>query len=244
MNFSIVIQPLFLYLYLQIIKNQFTNKNMKTREILKIMCLAGLMTAAWTSSSAATVMETATLRTENITENTVKVKGVVLDYETKQPISGAVLLVKGNPTKNRTNSQGEFQLEVPSGTTVKVAFNPKYAPEDITLTADAENLTIELKKIVMPEFPGGKAAIFKYLAQNIRYPQKAAKNGTQGLVALQFYVDTDGSIDDITVVRGVSRELNEEAKRVIKKMPKWKPGTIGGEPARIQFTLPVQFRLK
>jgi hypothetical protein len=125
MNFSIVIQPLFLYLYLQIIKNQFTNKNMKTREILKIMCLAGLMTAAWTSSSAATVMETATLRTENITENTVKVKGVVLDYETKQPISGAVLLVKGQAKQTQTNNQGEFQLEVPSGTTVKVAFNPK-----------------------------------------------------------------------------------------------------------------------
>ena len=217
---------------------------MKTRELLKIVCLTGLMTAVWTSSSAATVMETATLRTENITENTVKVKGVVLDYETKQPIHRAALLIKGQDKPIQTNNQGEFQLEVPSGTTVKVAFNQEYTTEDITLTTDAENLTVELKKIVMPEYPGGKAAIFKYLAQNIRYPKEAAKNGTQGRIILQFYVETDGSINDIKVVKGVSWDLNDEAKRVIKKMPKWKPGTIGGEPARILFTLPVEFRLR
>ena len=217
---------------------------MKTRELLKIVCIAGLMTAAWTSSSAATIMETATLRTENITENTVKVKGVVLDYETKQPIHRAALLIKGQDKPIQTNNQGEFQLEVPSGTTVKVAFNQEYTTEDITLTTDAENLTVELKKIVMPKYPGGLAECMKFLAQNIRYPKKARENGTQGRVVVQFYVETDGSIDDIKIVNSVSWELNDEAKRVIKKMPKFKPGTIGGEPARMQSTLPVMFRLK
>ena len=217
---------------------------MKTRELLKTMCIAGLMTAAWTSSSAATVMETATLRTENITENTVKVKGLVLDYETKQPIHRAALLIKGQDKPIQTNNQGEFQLEVPSGTTVKVAFNQEYTTEDITLTADAENLTVELKKIVMPKYPGGLAECMKFLSKNIRYPKKARENGTQGRVVVQFYVETDGSIDDIKIVNSVSWELNDEAKRVIKKMPKFKPGTIGGEPARMQSTLPVMFRLK
>ena len=216
---------------------------MKTRELLKIVCLTGLMTAAWTSSSAATVMETATLRTENITENTVKVKGVVVDYETKQPIHRAALLIKGQDKPIQTNSQGEFQLEVPSGTTVKVAFNQEYTTEDITLTADAENLTVELKKIVMPKYPGGLAECMKFLSKNIRYPKKARENGTQGRVVVQFYVETDGSIDDIKIVNSVSWELNDEAKRVIKKMPKFKPGTIGGEPARMQSTLPIMFRL-
>ena len=216
---------------------------MKTRELLKTMCIAGLMTAAWTSSSAATVMETATLRTENITENTVKVKGVVQDYETKQPISGALFLLKGKVTKNRTNSQGEFQLEGQQGDTIKVAFNQEYTTEDITLTADAENLTVELKKIVMPKYPGGLAECMKFLSKNIRYPKKARENGTQGRVVVQFYVETDGSIDDIKIVNSVSWELNDEAKRVIKKMPKFKPGTIGGEPARMQSTLPIMFRL-
>ena len=216
---------------------------MKTRELLKIVCLTGLMTAAWTSSSAATVMETATLRTENITENTVKVKGVVQDYETKQPIHRAALLIKGQDKPIQTNSQGEFQLEVPSGTTVKVAFNQEYTTEDITLTADAENLTVELKKIVMPKYPGGLAECMKFLSKNIRYPKKARENGTQGRVVVQFYVETDGSIDDIKIVNSVSWELNDEAKRVIKKMPKFKPGTIGGEPARMQSTLPIMFRL-
>ena len=216
---------------------------MKTRELLKTMCIAGLMTAAWTSSSAATVQETATLRTENITENTVKVKGLVLDYETKQPIHRAALLIKGQDKPIQTNSQGEFQLEVPSGTTVKVAFNQEYTTEDITLTADAENLTVELKKIVMPKYPGGLAECMKFLSKNIRYPKKARENGTQGRVVVQFYVETDGSIDDIKIVNSVSWELNDEAKRVIKKMPKFKPGTIGGEPARMQSTLPIMFRL-
>ena len=216
---------------------------MKTRELLKTMCIAGLMTAVWTSSSAATVMETATLRTENITENTVKVKGVVLDYETKQPIHRAALLIKGQDKPIQTNNQGEFQLEVPSGTTVKVAFNQEYTTEDITLTADAENLTVELKKIVMPKYPGGLAECMKFLSKNIRYPKKARENGTQGRVVVQFYVETDGSIDDIKIVNSVSWELNDEAKRVIKKMPKFKPGTIGGEPARMQSTLPIMFRL-
>ena len=216
---------------------------MKTRELLKTMCIAGLMTAAWTSSSAATVMETATLRTENITENTVKVKGVVLDYETKQPISGAVFLLKGNPTKNRTNSQGEFQLEGQQGDTIKVALNQEYTTENIILTADAENLTVELKKVVMPEYPGGPAECMKFLSKNIRYPKKARENGTQGRVVVQFVVDKDGSIDDIKIVKSVSWELNDEAKRVVKRMPKFKPGTIGGEPVRMRFTMPIMFRL-
>ena len=216
---------------------------MKTRELLKIVCLTGLMTAAWTSSRAATEMETATLRTENITENTVKVKGVVVDYETKHPIHRAALLIKGQDKPIQTNNQGEFQLEVPSGTTVKVAFNQEYTTEDITLTADAENLTVELKKIVMPKYPGGLAECMKFLSKNIRYPKKARENGTQGRVVVQFYVETDGSIDDIKIVNSVSWELNDEAKRVIKKMPKFKPGTIGGEPARMQSTLPIMFRL-
>ena len=216
---------------------------MKTRELLKIVCLSGLMTAAWTSSSAATVMETATLRTENITENTVKVKGVVQDYETKQPIHRAALLIKGQDKPIQTNNQGEFQLEGQQGDTIKVALNQEYTTENIILTADAENLTVELKKIVMPEYPGGLAECMKFLSKNVRYPKKARENGTQGRVVVQFYVETDGSIDDIKIVNSVSWELNDEAKRVIKKMPKFKPGTIGGEPARMQSFLPIMFRL-
>lgn len=216
---------------------------MKTQEWLKIMCMAGLMTAAWTGSSAATAMETAADRTENVTENVVKVKGVVVDYETKQPIGGAVFTRKGKASSNRTNSQGEFQLEGNQGDTIVVALDREYAPENIILTADAEDLTIELKKVVMPEFPGGMAACMQYLAQNVRYPKKARENGVQGRVIVQFVVDKDGSIDNIKIVRGITWDLNDEAKRVVKKMPKWKPGTIGGEPARIQFTLPIVFRL-
>lgn len=216
---------------------------MKTQKWLKIMCMAGLMTAAWTGSSAATAMGTAADRTENVTENVVKVKGIVRDYETKEPIGGAVFLLKGKPTKNRTNSQGEFQLEGNLGDTIVVALDKDYTTENIILTADAEDLTIELKKVVLPLFPGGVTEGLKFVSKNMKYPKKARMNGVQGRVVVQFWVEPDGSISDIKIVEGVSWDLNDEAKRIVKKMPKFQPGTIGGEPVRMKSALPIMFRL-
>lgn len=218
-------------------------KNMKTQKWMKITCMAELMTAAWTGSSAATISDTAADKTEQVTEHIIKAKGVVVDYETKQPISGAVFTQKGKATMSRTNSHGEFQLEGQQGDTVKVALDQSYVMENIILTADAEDLVIELKKMVLPQYPGGMAECMKFLAQNIKYPKKARENGVQGRVIVQFWVETDGSIDDIKIVKGVSWDLNDEAKRVVKKMPKFKPGTVGGEPTRMQFNMPIIFRL-
>ena len=217
---------------------------MKTREFLKIMCMAGLLTAAWTSGSAATVTGTAANPTEQVTQDVVTVKGVVMDQETKQPISGAKIVYKGKLTSIKTNNQGEFEFTARSGETILVTHNPEYAPESITLTANAEDLTIELKKIVYPEYPGGRTACLKFLAKNIKYPIEAHMNGVQGRVVLQFWVETDGSIGDIKVVKSVSPDLDKEAIRVVKSMPKFKPGTIGGEIARVPFTMPIIFRLK
>jgi protein TonB len=125
-----------------------------------------------------------------------------------------------------------------------VAFNQEYTTEDITLTVDTEDLTIELKRMVPHEYPGGPAECMKFLSKNIRYPKTAWKNKVQGRVIVQFWVETDGSISDVKVVKGVSWDLNDEAIRVVKSMPNFKPGTVGGEPARIQFTLPIIFRLQ
>ena len=201
------------------------------------------MTAAWTGSNAATTLGTAADRTENVTENVVKVKGVVRDYETKEPISGAVFLLKGKPTKNRTNTQGEFQLEGNLGDTIVVALDKDYTTENIILTAAAEDLTIELKKVVLPLFPGGVTEGLKFVSKNMKYPKKARMNGVQGRVVVQFWVEPDGSISDIKIVEGVSWDLNDEAKRIVKKMPKFQPGTIGGEPVRMKSALPIMFRL-
>lgn len=96
---------------------------------------------------------------------------------------------------------------------------------------------------VQPEFPGGFAALNKYLSQNIVYPQIAADNGVHGKVIVGFVVEKDGSISQIKVLRGVDPELDKEAMRVVKSMPKWKPGQQQGRAVRARFTLPVTFQL-
>lgn len=95
----------------------------------------------------------------------------------------------------------------------------------------------------MPEFPGGMAECMKFLSKNIKYPKEAQKNGEQGRVVLQFVVDRDGSITDVEVARSVSPSIDKEAIRVIKKMPKWTPGTLHEKPVRVRYTLPIMFRL-
>lgn len=95
-----------------------------------------------------------------------------------------------------------------------------------------------------PEFPGGQAAMMKFLSENIKYPVIAQENGIQGRVICNFVVERDGSITDVQVVRGVDPSLDKEAVRVIQSMPRWKPGMQRGKPVRVRFTLPVVFRLQ
>lgn len=94
----------------------------------------------------------------------------------------------------------------------------------------------------MPEFPGGLSAMNLYLSRNIRYPEDALKKGIQGKVIIRFVVDKTGELDDIQVIRSIYPSLDAEAKRVIKAMPKWKPGKQNGRVVRTSFTIPVSFR--
>ena len=97
----------------------------------------------------------------------------------------------------------------------------------------------------MPEFPGGQQALFKYLSENVKYPMIAQENGIQGRVICQFVVNKDGSIVDVEVVRsGGDPSLDKEAIRVIKSMPKWKPGKQRGKAVRVKYTVPVNFKLQ
>lgn len=93
-------------------------------------------------------------------------------------------------------------------------------------------------------FPGGQAALMTWLSENIRYPVIAQENGIQGRVILQFVVSSDGTIDDIKVVRGVDPSLDREATRLVSEMPKWIPGRQGGRAVKVRFTLPIVFRLQ
>ena len=93
------------------------------------------------------------------------------------------------------------------------------------------------------EYPGGMAALQEYLAANCHYPKEAQEKGQQGVVMLEFVVETDGRISCIKVLRSVVSFLDEEAIRVVKAMPKWKPGENNGQPCRSYFQLPITFTL-
>jgi TonB family protein len=96
---------------------------------------------------------------------------------------------------------------------------------------------------VMPEYPGGVNEMMKFLAENIKYPTVAKENGISGKVYVTFIVEKDGLIGDITILRGIGAGCDEEAIRVIKMMPKWKPGTQRGQAVRVQYNLPIKFAL-
>lgn len=96
----------------------------------------------------------------------------------------------------------------------------------------------------MPSFPGGNGALMSYLANNIKYPVVAQENGVQGRVTVSFVVERDGSISDVRVARSVDPSLDREAQRVVKSMPRWKPGKQNGSAVRVKYTVPVVFRLQ
>ena len=96
----------------------------------------------------------------------------------------------------------------------------------------------------MPSFPGGQGALMSFLSSNIKYPVVAQENGVQGRVIVGFVVERDGSITDVKVMRSVDPSLDREAQRVVKAMPRWKPGKQNGSAVRVKYTVPVVFRLQ
>ena len=96
----------------------------------------------------------------------------------------------------------------------------------------------------MPQFPGGDAALMKFLSSHINYPPMAAENNVQGKVILQFVVEKDGKVGEVKLARSVDKDLDKEAIRVVKLLPKFTPGRQNGQPVRVWYTLPVQFKLQ
>ena len=118
------------------------------------------------------------------------------------------------------------------------------APVEAPVEEEEEEVVFVVVE-TMPEFPGGQQALFKYLSENVKYPVIAQENGIQGRVICQFVVNKDGAIVDVEVVRsGGDASLDKEAVRVIKSMPKWKPGKQRGKAVRVKYTVPVNFRLQ
>ncbi|MEE2953732.1 MAG: energy transducer TonB [Bacteroidota bacterium] len=95
----------------------------------------------------------------------------------------------------------------------------------------------------MPIFPGGDLGLMKYIQRNVRYPAIAKEYNITGKVYVSFIVDKQGSVTNVKVVRGVDKNLDAEAVRVVKSLPKYKPGKQRGKPVRVMFTIPINFTL-
>jgi protein TonB len=96
----------------------------------------------------------------------------------------------------------------------------------------------------MPEYPGGIQALFEYLSQNVKYPSDAENQKVEGRVIATFIVETDGTINNVEVVKPVFPSLDAEAIRVLSGMPKWTPGKQSGKEVRVKYTVPINFNLK
>ena len=95
----------------------------------------------------------------------------------------------------------------------------------------------------MPEFPGGDLGLMKYIQRNVKYPPIAKEYNITGKVYVSFIVDKSGAVTNVKIVRGVDKNLDAEALRVVKSLPKYKPGKQRGQPVRVMFTIPINFTL-
>lgn len=114
-------------------------------------------------------------------------------------------------------------------------------PVRATVTKSTEIFTVVEKN---PEYPGGDEALYQFIASNIQYPEAAKADGKGGMVYLTFVIETDGTISDVKVLRSPHPALGEEAVRVVRLMPKWKPGKQRGKKVRVQYNLPINFQLQ
>ena len=154
-------------------------------------------------------------------------------------------------------------VEMPKQTTQLEIVQDDVEVEDIEINADVDQNEVieeyvpveveeeevqeqEIFQIVeeMPAFPGGEAKLMEYVAKNIKYPQIARETGIQGRVFVGFVVEPDGSVSNVKVLRGIGGGCDEEAMRVVKSMPKWKPGKQRGKAVRVSYMLPVNFKLQ
>ena len=122
------------------------------------------------------------------------------------------------------------------------------------VTTDVETIELEPKEsntevmLVNPEkmplFPGGEEKLYKYLGKSITYPDSLKYTGVQGKVYVRFFVEKDGSVSDIKVIRGLGKEFDETVMNAIRKMPKWTPAEQGGKKVRVKYTIPIMFNLR
>lgn len=98
-------------------------------------------------------------------------------------------------------------------------------------------------KEVLPKYPGGEAEMYKFISKNLKYPKSAMEEAIEGTVLVRFFIDKEGNVINPKVIKDIGYGCGEEALRVVKKMPKWTPGTLGDKPIKVSMMLPFQFKI-
>ena len=172
-------------------------------------------------------------RISMITKNQ-KVKGSVIKVLLTLPVFALLILLNTQCDNTKPNEEKQQTTVTETETILE---QPVYDTEAATLQDSIYRVTE-----VMPEYPGGPNEMMKYLQENIKYPQSAKDNKIEGRVYVTFVVEKDGSITNATVLRGIDKECDAEALRVVSSMPKWTPGQHKGEVVRTQFTIPIYYK--
>ncbi len=167
---------------------------------------------------------------------TVQVTQIAIVDDVKNEVMEMEQQLEDNTARGVVNQEGSDDADkfkaVQEAVVVK---EPEPAPKEDEVFVAVEQ---------QAEFPGGQAALMKWLSSNIRYPEAAQQNDVQGRVIVKFIVEKDGSVSQAQIVKGVDKDLDKEALRVVNKMPKWQAGKNNGVAVRSYFTLPVNFKLQ
>ncbi len=156
----------------------------------------------------------------------------LLKYMLLLPLVGGLLFVN-NMQAQQNKKFGENVPEV-----VVVGYNDSNGKQE-----NPKDKNVYEKVEEVPQFPGGQDELMKYLSSNLRYPESAAKSGTEGRVVCRFIIRASGNVDNVEVLKGVSPDLDAEAVRIIQNMPQWTPGKEKGKAVDVYFTIPIAFRL-
>lgn len=216
----------------------------KAEQLLQTEIAASSQSAGMSNNVTTTAVNEVGLPMKKLT-----ISGVVRD-EKGNPVIGAIVKLRGSKKEMVTNKDGRYRLsDVPVGSAIEIRyagagtilFTARGSHRDVTLNVGPATDTQERPYEVveeMPKYPGGTAAMMKYLADNVKYPKTEAS----GRVVVQFIVDKDGTVVEPKVVRSISPELDQAAINAIKGMPKWEAGKMHGKPVRVKYNIPVSFK--
>lgn len=234
-----------------------------------LMIVSNIETVARTTKKIATEMLPTSTSPQTAQPDQTKLityEGKVVDKD-GNPIEGVQIFYEGGDNYFVSAKDGSFRYTIPQGATHffrwqkgdKVTYKDSQRidfsqPKNLLVKMDETWGTVvspraddpEVFEVVeqMPRFPnGGMPGLMQYLTENIRYPESAKQANIQGRVTVQFVVGKDGSIGNVSILRGVDEALDKEAIRVISAMPKWEPGMQRGEAVKVRYTVPVMFRL-